>query len=249
VTDAPAVPDTGIGGRLDRVHRQITGAALRAGRDPASVRLIAVTKTVPAAEICEAAAAGVTDIGENRVQEARAKYAAIPFGVRWHLLGHLQANKANLAATFFDSVQTLDSEPIGAALSRRRDPALPPLSLLAEVDFTGIPGRTGLPPEQAEAVVAAVAPLPGIRLEGLMTVAPYGAPAAARDCFRRLRELRDRLQERLGIALPELSMGMTDDFEIAIAEGATMVRIGRALFGERPAGADAATPSQRGSLL
>jgi pyridoxal phosphate enzyme (YggS family) len=170
------------------------------------------------------------------VQDARAKHLAVPAGLRWHLVGHLQANKAAAAAELFGTVQSLDSEAIGAALSRRCEAGGSPIAVLAEIDFTGIPGRTGLAPAQAEAAVASFVALPGLRLEGLMTVAPFGAPAAARACFRRLRELRDRLQEQFGIALPELSMGMTDDFEIAVVEGATMVRIGRALFGGRPAG-------------
>ncbi len=235
------MPDSGIGGRLGGVRARIADAAERAGRDPASVRLIAITKTVSPAEICAAVAAGVTDVGENRVQDARAKRATVPSGLHWHLVGHLQANKAALAAGLFDTIHSLDSEAIGGALSRRRDPDLPPIAVLAEVDFTGIPGRTGMAHDQVGAVVAGIASLPGLRVDGLMTVAPFGAPAAARDCFRRLRELRHRLEASLDIALPELSMGMTDDFEIAIAEGATMVRIGRAIFGDRQPGA-APTP-------
>jgi pyridoxal phosphate enzyme (YggS family) len=223
-----------IAERLAAVRRRIAGAAERAGRDPDSVRLIAVTKTVAPQRIAEAVAAGVTEIGENRVQEARLKNATVPAGLRWHLVGHLQTNKAILAAQLFDTVHSLDSERVGAALSGHRDPGHGPLQSLVEVDFTGIAGRTGVPPDGAAELLRALAALPGLSVSGLMTIAPFGDPAPARACFRRLRELRDRLQAELGLELPELSMGMSDDFELAVGEGATMVRLGRVIFGERP---------------
>jgi hypothetical protein len=242
MTDGGGIPSAGgIAERLASVRRRITEAAERAGRDPASVRLIAVTKTVPSPRIAEAVAAGVTEIGENRVQEARLKYAGVPSGVSWHLLGHLQSNKAALAAQLFDTVHSLDSARLALALGSRRDPARGPISALVEVDFTGIVARSGIPPEAAVPLLRAVAGQPGLRLAGLMTIATFGDPAAARQCFRSLRELRDRLQSDLGLGLPELSMGMSDDFETAVAEGATMVRLGRVLFGERgPAGVEPA---------
>jgi len=224
----------GIAERLASVRVRIARAAERAGRDPASVRLIAATKTVPPERIAEAVAAGVAEIGENRVQEARSKQASCPPGLRWHLIGHLQGNKASLAAQLFDTVHSLDSERIGAALSEHRDPGRDPITSLVEVDFTGLAVRTGVSPENAEALLKALGAWPGLAVAGLMTIAPFGDPGAARDCFRRLRELRGRLQERLGSELPELSMGMSDDFELAVEEGATMVRLGRVLFGERP---------------
>lgn len=225
----------GIAERLAAVRRRIAGAAELAGRDPASVRLIAITKTVPPERIAEAVAAGVTEIGENRVQEARLKHAGVPPGLRWHLVGHLQTNKAALAAQLFDTVHSLDSERLALALGSHRDPARDPISALAEVDFTGIAARSGVPPADVAPLLRAVAGQPGLRLAGLMTIAPFGDPVAARQCFRSLRELRDRLQSELGLELPELSMGMSDDFEAAVAEGATMVRVGRVLFGERAA--------------
>ena len=223
----------GIAERLASVRRRIAAAAELAGRDPASVRLIAVTKTVPPERIAEAVAAGVTEIGENRCQEARLKHASVPPGLRWHLVGHLQSNKAALAAQLFDTVHSLDSERLALALGSHRDPARAPISALVEVDFTGIAARSGVPPADVAPLLRAVAGQPGLRLAGLMTIAPFGDPVAARVCFRRLRELRDRLQAQLGLELPELSMGMSDDFEAAIAEGATMVRLGRVLFGAR----------------
>ena len=223
----------GIAERLAAVRVRIAVAAERAGRDPASVRVIAVTKTVPPERIAEAVAAGITEVGENRVQEARLKQAGAPPGLRWHLIGHLQRNKAALAAQLFDTVHSLDSGALVDAVGGHRDPARDPIVALVEVDFTGIAARSGVPPEDAASVLQAVVGEPGLRAAGLMTIAPFGDPVAARACFRRLRELRDRLEAELGTGLPELSMGMSDDFEAAIAEGATMVRLGRVLFGQR----------------
>ncbi len=224
-----------IAERLGSARRRMARAAERAGRDPASLRLVAITKTVPPQRIAEAVAAGVTEIGENRVQEARLKHSSVPPGLRWHLVGHLQSNKAAIAAELFDTIHSLDSERVGAALADHRDPGRGPIRGLVEVDFTGIAARTGVSPDGAEALVQALAGRPGLEVVGFMTIAPAGSPEAARDCFRRLRELRDRAQQGLGRALPELSMGMSDDFEPAIEEGATMVRLGRLIFGERAA--------------
>jgi pyridoxal phosphate enzyme (YggS family) len=223
----------GIAERLASVRLRIAAAAEHAGRDPASVRLIAVTKTVPPERIAEAVAAGITEIGENRVQEAHLKHASVPPGLHWHLVGHLQSNKAALAAQLFDTVHSLDSERLAVALGGHRDPGRGPIQGLVEVDFTGIAARSGVPSEDAIPLLRAVARQPGLSVVGLMTIAPFGDPVAACDCFRRLRELRDRLQVELRLELPELSMGMSDDFESAVAEGATMVRLGRVLFGER----------------
>jgi pyridoxal phosphate enzyme (YggS family) len=240
VIDATGRPGAGrIAERLAAVRLRIAEAAERAGCAPASVRLIAVTKTVPPERIAEAVAAGVTDIGENRVQEARLKHAGAPPGLRWHLVGHLQSNKAALAAQLFDTVHSLDSPRLAAALGGHRDPGRGPIIGLVEVDYTGIAARSGVAPEEVVPLLRVAVRETGLRVAGLMTIAPFGDPAAARGCFRRLRELRDRLQAELGWELPELSMGMSDDFEAAIAEGATMVRLGRVLFGERaPAGVE-----------
>ncbi|TMB89541.1 MAG: YggS family pyridoxal phosphate-dependent enzyme [Chloroflexi bacterium] len=213
------------------VRERIAAAASRAGRDPASVRLVAVTKGVDADRINEAIAAGVDDVGENRVQEAVRKHAAVNAGVRWHMVGHLQTNKARRAAELFQVVHSVDSARVGEALAAGRPHQLGPLEVLVEVDLTGIPGRSGASPQTLTGVVSAVRALPGIRLTGLMTIAPQvDQPDAARPWFAQLRRLRDDLEQTLGAPIPELSMGMSDDFEVAVEEGATVARVGRAIF-------------------
>lgn len=221
--------------RLSAVRSRIAAAAERSGRDPAAVLLVAATKTVDPARVAELVALGVRDLGENRVQEAAAKAPGLSGqGLRWHLIGHLQTNKANRAAPLFDVVHSIDSARVAEALSDRRPDGLAPLDALVEVELTGIAGHTGVPPGQVEALARAVLAQPRLRLRGLMTMAPPVDDAQrARPTFARLRTLRDDLQQRLGAALPELSMGMSNDYEAAVEEGATIVRIGRALFGER----------------
>lgn len=222
----------------DAVHaarRRIASAAERAGRDPGSIRLVAVTKGVEAERVAAAIAAGVTDVGENRVQEASAKRDAVAGAARWHLLGHLQTNKAKRGAQLFDVVESVDSQRVAEALAeRRRELGGARLDVLIEVDLTGIRARTGVPEAQITELARAVTQLESIRLTGLMTIAPHVAdPTDAAPYFRRLGALRDQLSEHLAIPMPELSMGMSDDFEVAIAEGATWVRLGRAIFGTR----------------
>lgn len=228
-------PRPGVEDAVAAARARIAAAAGRAGRDPARVLLIAVTKTVGAERVAEAIAAGVSDLGENRVQEAAAKRLLLPGGCRWHLIGHLQTNKAARAAGIFDTVHSVDSLRVAEALAQRRPPDLADLDVLLEIELTGIPGRTGLGPDDAEAAVREVAGVPRLRLRGLMTMAAQVTePELARPAFATLRRLRDRLQESTGTALPELSMGMSDDFEVAVEEGSTVVRLGRALFGARP---------------
>jgi hypothetical protein len=223
-----------LASRLERVRGRVQQAAERAGRDPATVRVVAVTKGHAAAAIVAALDAGVEDIAESRVQEAEAKRAELgDRAATWHMVGHLQRNKARAAAAIFDVVHSIDSAQLGAALDRHRDDAAPPLRVLVEVDLTAIPGRTGVPPDAVSALLASLQALAALDTVGLMTIAPPGSPDAARDCFARLRRLRDGLGDDQGFPLPELSMGMSDDFEIAIAEGSTMVRLGRVLFGDR----------------
>ena len=223
-----------IADRITAVRARIESAAQRSNRDPHDVRLIAVTKTVDAQQIREAIAAGVTDIGENRVQEAGRKAGELE-GLTFnrHLIGHLQTNKAARAAKLFDCVQTVDSREVAVALARHRPEEADPLALLVEVDFTAQPQRSGVPPGAAEALVREIVGLPAVHLMGLMCIAPLGGAEVARASFARLRELRDRIESSVGWALPELSIGMSDDFEIAVEEGATMVRVGRAIFGVR----------------
>lgn len=225
----------GISEAVDDVRSRLNAAADRSGRDPGAVRLIAVTKLVDASRVRDCIAAGITDIGENRVQEARAKREDITVPVFWHLLGHLQSNKTAPAAQLFDAIHSIDDVRTAQALAEHRHNDRDPIAALIQVDLTQIPGRHGLREIETFEMVRSVAGLPGVHLMGLMTVAPpVSDPEEARPYFIRLRQLRDAVEHRTGWPLPHLSMGMSDDFEVAVEEGATMVRIGRALFGARP---------------
>jgi len=187
---------------------------------------VAVSKSFPAQAIEEAVAAGIAHIGENRVQEAVAKIPSLRhLPVTWHMVGHLQTNKAKTALELFDIIQSMDSLRLAEVLSRRAERPIP---VLLEVNVAGEASKFGLSPQEVLQTAEAVARLPHLDVRGLMTIAPLvGDPEEVRPVFRELRRLRDAL------GLPELSMGMTDDFEVAIEEGATLVRIGRAIFGER----------------
>jgi pyridoxal phosphate enzyme (YggS family) len=223
--------------RVDRVRERIAEAAARAGRDPSAVTLIAASKTRSAEEIAEAVAAGVEHVGENRVQEAAEKVdrvrALLGRAPTWHLIGTLQRNKCRQALQLFDLFQSVDSERLAEALMARSDGRRVPL--LLEVYLGDDPARPGFRPDDLDQALASIAALPGLDLRGLMTVAPLGLDAAqTRSVFRQMRELRDALQGRHpGLALDELSMGMSEDFGLAVEEGATMIRVGRAIFGER----------------
>jgi pyridoxal phosphate enzyme (YggS family) len=227
---------TAIRGRLDEVRDRIARAAERSGRDPGSVVLVGVVKTVPPEVIREALALGLADLGENRVQEAEAHIATVGRRTaRWHMVGHLQRNKAGRAAELFDRVHGLDSAELAGALSRRAAAAGRRMPVLVEVNVSGEVSKFGASPETLTELLERVAGMPGLALEGLMTVGPPVARAEeARPGFARLRALRDRAERTLGLRLPELSMGMSDDFEVAVEEGATLVRVGTALFGARP---------------
>jgi pyridoxal phosphate enzyme (YggS family) len=218
------------------VRSRIAAAATRADRDPLDVRLIAVSKGIPAARVDEAIVAGVEDIGENRIQEAADKQRQVRNAARWHLIGHVQTNKAGRAAAIFDFVHSVDSRRVADALSAHIPPGRDPIGVLLEVELTGLPTRYGVAESDVEGLVQQLVNVPSIHLMGLMTIAPFTEdPEGARASFTRLRHIRDHMEHVTGWALPELSMGMTNDFEIAIEEGATMVRIGRAIFGERVA--------------
>ncbi|MDQ6774203.1 MAG: YggS family pyridoxal phosphate-dependent enzyme [Candidatus Dormibacteraeota bacterium] len=195
----------------------------RAGAEPGSVRIVAVTKGQSLAACRAAVAVGLTDLGENRVQEALTKMGQVP-GADWHLVGRLQTNKARHSGRFA-LIQSLDSARAAEAVARRAVPAAPPV--LLEVNVAGAPQRPGVAPEQALEVAASVGEL--LDLRGLMAIAPLGADPG--PSFRFLRRLRDEAEQRLGRELPMLSMGMSDDFEAAVREGSTMVRLGRVLFG------------------
>jgi hypothetical protein len=230
----PIVEEVPVADRLEAVRARIDDAVRRADRDPDEVRLIAVTKGVAAERVDEAIAVGVEDIGENRIQEAAEKQREVHNAARWHLIGHLQTNKAGRAAALFDFVHSVDSKRIADALSAHRPAGRDPIGVLVEVELTGLPARSGVAESDVEALVEELVNVPSIHVMGLMTIAPFSQnPDDARATFTRLRHVRDHMEHVTGWALPELSMGMSNDFEIAIEEGATMVRIGRAIFGDR----------------
>jgi pyridoxal phosphate enzyme (YggS family) len=221
-----------VGANLQAIRQTIARSAERAGRDPREVVLVAVTKTFPVERIREALSVGLRIFGENRVQEALPKIDEIgPANVEWHLIGHLQTNKVKFIEGRFRMVQSLDSVGLVEALDRR---IFSPLDVLVEVNVAEEPRKTGVLPADLAAVAGAVNAAGHLRLRGLMTVAPMVPdPEAVRPVFQQLRALRDTMSQQLGVALPVLSMGMTDDYPIAVEEGATMLRLGRALFGPR----------------
>lgn len=221
-----------IAANLQTVRQTIAKSAERAGRDPKEVVLVAVTKTFPVERIREAMALGLRVFAENRVQEALRKIDEIgTTNVDWHLIGHLQTNKVKFIESRFSMVQSLDGIGLAEALDRR---LRSPLDVLVEVNVAEEPQKTGVSPADLPALARAVNAVPHLRLRGLMTVAPMAGDAeTVRPVFRQLRALRDETSQQLGVTLPVLSMGMTDDYAIAVEEGATMLRLGRALFGPR----------------
>jgi len=225
--------------RLAAVRARLAAAARAIGRDPASVGLLAVTKHHPPAAAEAAAAAGLRAVGENRVQEGVAKRAACHApGLAWELIGHLQSNKAALAAAHFDRIQSVDSEKLLRQLDRAAGELGKVLPVLLQVNAGADPAKFGAEPADAPNLLATALSLPHLRVEGLMTIAPLGATPAetaahAARTFANLRELRDRLAAQFQVPLSELSMGMSGDLEAAVAAGSTLVRVGTALFGER----------------
>jgi hypothetical protein len=228
-----------LASRRAEVLSRIARAAEEAGRDPAGIALLAVTKGHPAATVAAAAAAGFTLFGENRVQEGAAKIAALsprPPGLSFHLIGPLQTNKAKPALQYFDVVESLDRERLADRLESLLEATDRRLPVLLEVNLGGEATKSGVSPEGLPDLALAAIARPHLDVRGLMAVPPFAEdPEASRPHFRTLRTLRDRLRDRLGRELPELSMGMSHDFEIAIAEGATRVRLGTVLFGPREA--------------
>jgi pyridoxal phosphate enzyme (YggS family) len=220
---------------LEAVRERIACAARAAGRDPAGIRLVAVSKTQPAERVRAAVAAGQRDFGENYLQEALAKIDALADlpGLAWHYIGQLQSNKTREVAERFTWVHTVDRERIAARLSAQRPFHAPPLQVLLQVRLAAEPGKGGVEPAGLPELARAVAALPRLKLRGLMCIPPpvHGFEAQ-RLPFRRLRELRDQLVED-GHSLDSLSMGMSDDLEAAVTEGATIVRVGTAVFGPR----------------
>ena len=221
---------------LEKVQEKIAQAALRAGRSPDDIQLVAVSKTVSAATIQQAINAGVTILGENYLQEARKKIEEIGHPVRWDFIGHLQSNKAKYVVDLFDIIQSVDRLSLAQEINRLAVKKGKIVKVLLQVNISGEEAKSGIDPAGVAALLRETLALPNLSVQGLMTMPPYfDDPEKARPYFIALRELRDTLRDEYGehTDLKELSMGMSADFEIAIEEGATIVRVGTAIFGER----------------
>jgi pyridoxal phosphate enzyme (YggS family) len=230
---------------LASVQARIAVASARAGRDPASVTLLAVSKGMPPEAVREAADCGLTLFGESKVQEAKAKIPLCPGRLRWQMIGHLQSNKCRDAVHCFEMIQSVDNLELAQEINKWSDKQARTMSILLEVNLAGESTKFGFKPEQVLEELEAINALPKIEVHGLMTIAPWTPePEKVRPIFRQLRELKTRCEEKLGAPLPHLSMGMSGDFEVAIEEGATIVRIGTLLFGARPRAAK--TPTKEG---
>jgi len=228
--------ETVIADNINSIRQRISAAAVRCQRNPDSIKLLAVTKTVSAERIREAIAAGITSFGENYVQEAKDKIALIDRRVEWHMIGHLQTNKAKYVVNLFDYVHSVDRMELAGELNKRAGLINKKLNVLIEINVSGEKTKSGISAVQAIELIKDISFLENVSVKGLMTMAPYSDnPENSRPYFSALRNLQDKIiREGIeGIQMNELSMGMTDDFEIAIEEGATIVRIGRAIFGER----------------
>jgi hypothetical protein len=229
----------GLPDNLNSIQQRIRAACERSGRAPDSVTLLAVSKTHPPETIRAAADCGQLLFGENKIQEAKAKIPLCPGKCRWHFIGHLQSNKVRDAVELFQMIQGVDSLALAREINKRCDLAAKQMPVLLEVNVAGEASKFGYPPEKLLAELKELNALPRIEIHGLMAIPPYTTePEKARPYFRRLRELKERAEAALGAPLPHLSMGMSGDFEAAIEEGATLVRIGTALFGTRRKAAD-----------
>jgi pyridoxal phosphate enzyme (YggS family) len=219
--------------RLVHVRQLLGEAARRAGRDPAEIELVAVSKTQPVEAIVEAMREGITCFGENKVQEARGKIDSLGRGV-WHLIGHLQTNKAKEAVRLFDSIDSVDRVELAEEIDRRAEALGKIQNVLLQVNIAGESTKFGCDAASAPGLAGAINALPRLSLRGLMTIAPYSPePEKSRPHFAGLRLLRDKIEQETGLRLPVLSMGMSGDFAVAVEEGSTSVRIGTALFGPR----------------
>ena len=229
----------GVEDKIRHVREVMAEAARRSGRPPEAIRLMAVTKTVDDDRIRAAMKAGVEIIGENYVQEAKRKIELLGKSGEWHLIGPLQTNKAKVAVRLFDMIHSVDRPELAAELDRRARAAGRVVPILVEVNISGEASKSGVPPHSTLELIRRIAPLENISIRGLMTMPPwFDDPEESRPYFRALRELRDRIAAEAvpRVAMRELSMGMTDDYAVAIEEGATIVRIGRGIFGEREEG-------------
>ena len=219
---------------LSEIHARIESAATRYGRKASEIQLVAVSKTHPPELIHEAFEAGQRAFGESRVQDALPKLDALPAGIEWHFIGHLQTNKIRKVVARFALFHGVDNENLAAQINRIAGELGVTANVLLEVNVSGEESKFGFAPENLPAALENLAPLPFLRIRGLMTMAPYSDnPEEARPFFAKLRELRNRLASQTGLPLSELSMGMSGDFEQGIAEGATIVRVGSAIFGSR----------------
>lgn len=221
--------------QLAEIRARLSAAAARSGRAPEAVTLVAVVKTLPPQWVAEAVRLGITDLGENRVQEAQAHQQMVPRdAARWHMIGHLQRNKAGKVPGLFDIVHSVDDLELAAGIARRACDAGRILPVLIEVNVSGEASKFGVEPKALPNLLEGMAAISGLELRGLMTVpAAVDRPEDARAGFATLRRLRDEGQIRIGRMLPDLSMGMSGDYEVAVEEGATLVRVGSALFGAR----------------
>ena len=220
---------------LNAIRSRITAACQRSGRKEDSVTLLAVAKTHPPETVTQAARLGLTFFGESKVQEAKAKIPQCPGRLRWHLIGHLQTNKCRDAVALFEMIQSVDSLNLAEEINKRAEQAARRMPILLEVNAIGEASKFGYRPEKLLSELAQINALDRIEVHGLMTVPPWAPNAErVRPIFRQMRELKQKCEDLIGAPLPHLSMGMSGDFEVAIEEGSTIVRIGTALFGERP---------------
>jgi PLP dependent protein len=223
-----------LAANLEAIRKRIEGACAKANRVPDSVALLAVSKGQPPEAVSEAAKLGLSLFGENKVQEAKAKIPLCPGHLRWQMIGHLQSNKCRDAVELFEMIQSVDSLHLAEEINRRAEQAAKRIPILLEVNAAGEASKFGYKPEQLLAEITRLNALPRLEIHGLMTVPPWSDDLEkVRPIFRQIRQLKEQCEQLLGALLPQLSMGMSGDFEVAIEEGATIVRIGTALFGAR----------------
>ena len=218
------------------VNERIEEAAVRVGRNPEEIKLVAVSKTVGIEKIRDAISAGAALFGENYVQDAKKKIEEIGHEVEWHMIGHLQSNKAKQAINLFNMIQSVDRISLAKEIDRRAKQSGKRISILVQINISGEATKSGVEQEHAVSLVSGIANLANVKIEGLMTMPPYSAdPEYARKYFRSLKHLREEIEGRkfANVSMKELSMGMTNDFEVAIEEGATIIRVGTAIFGKR----------------
>lgn len=227
---------SGIRENIERVRERIESVCRRVDRDPDEITLVCVTKTIDIARINEAIGCGITDIGENRIQEARAKFGKLSRLVKWHMVGHLQTNKAKDAVRMFDLIHSIDSLKLAEAIDRRAGQFGKQMDCLIELNLFGEASKFGVGPDELSGLVEEIVKLNNLRIKGLMTMAPLvDNPELVRPYFRELKRLSEQIRSRNfgNVQMQYLSMGMTQDFEVAIEEGSNMVRIGTAIFGPR----------------